>query len=130
RDANFVFEGIFGRLVRHVDTDSVYIELPAVIHTSKAAFFVAAPEQAGPAVRTKLVEQSGLPVAITKRNQVFTKQPNANGRAIRFRQFSRKQRRQPVPAEVIAHWRACPSIREQGIFFMGQHNESPLQGGL
>src|ERR1700730_16274965 len=83
-----IFECIFRRLVRHVHTGALRIELPPVINTSKAALFVTTPEQAGSTMRTKLIEQSDSPVAIAKGDEIFPKQANPHRWTIRCRQLS------------------------------------------
>src|SRR5215831_8795794 len=66
---HLVLKRVFGRLIRHVHAGTVHVKLPSVINASKAAFFVATPEQAGAPVWTEFVDESDAAVRVAKRNE-------------------------------------------------------------
>src|SRR5262245_17175697 len=118
RGTNLILEMQFARLIHHVDTAALNVELPAVVDTAQATLFIAAKKQRYPPMRTVLLEKPDTTGRVTKGYQVFAQQLDAHRWAIGFRHLPREQRRHPVPAHGLSHRHARTNTRDQFVFFV------------
>src|SRR5204863_6672618 len=74
---DLLLERALGRLVRHVDTATGYVEFPAVVDASEPVLFVAAEEQRRAPMRAVLSDQSGSTFRISKGDEPLAKRSRA-----------------------------------------------------
>ena len=109
------------RLVHLLDAIAFDVELPAVIDAPQAGFLVASKPQRGAAMRAELVDEPDAALAVAKTDELLPEQLNAHRRAVRLRHFARKEGRNPIPPQHIAHRRARSYSRHQLVLFACQH---------
>ena len=100
-------------------------ELPAVIGAAQPAALVAAKEEVGAPVRAARLDDADAAVRVAKGHEVLAQELHANRIAVRRRQLSRQQRRQPIAPERGAHWGSRARIRERLVLLQCQHRSLP-----
>src|SRR5579864_1771213 len=82
RGSDFVLEVGFGWLIGHIDARAVGGELPAVVDTSDATFFVSAEEQGSATVGTIVLNDSNLARSVAEGDQLLAHEREADRRAV------------------------------------------------
>src|SRR6516162_1672434 len=127
-----VFEcavGIFGLLIRLLETFTVSVVEPAMIGTAQAVLFWYSQNQRHAPVRALRADEPRSPLFIPIENQVFAKYPHRFGRPLD--QLGASRHGIPVAAQQFAHRRAAPDLCKQLIFFTAQHKSRlPLTSGF
>jgi hypothetical protein len=103
RRTNFMGETALGGFVHLLHAGTVHIKLPTVIHAAQAGLFIAPKPQGDQAVRAEFVQQANSPLRVPKGYELLAQELHAYRRAIRFGQFRRQQRRNPVASHRLAH---------------------------
>src|SRR5581483_11220385 len=116
-----VLEAGFWRLVGHIDALAAHLELPAVVDAAQPLLLVAAEEERGAAVGTVVAQQPHLAPGVAEGDEVFTKDPQAEGWAIRVRELGGHEHREPEAAKQRAHRRAGPDSGQQLVFRLTCH---------
>src|SRR5215208_5580220 len=80
---DLVLEIRLRRLVRHVETVSVDIELPAVVDAAQPRLLISAEEQGCAAVRAVVLNEANLASGVAKSDEVLTHEADAQWIAIR-----------------------------------------------
>jgi len=88
-----------------------------VINAAQAAFFVAAEEQRGAAMRAAVIEHADPPCAVAKGDQPLAQQHHAQRVAVGS-QFRRQAGRHPVLPHQRAHRGAGADTRQQFVFHL------------
>ena len=113
------------RLVHLINALTRHVELPPVVHATEAVLLVAGKPQRRQPVRTVLVEYADAPARVPERDEVLAHKPHAHGRAIGSGQLPVQQRRNPIPAQHVAHRRAWPHSRQQLVLLLRKHLKPP-----
>jgi len=92
-----------------------------VIDAAHAALFVAAEEQRCTSVRAIVFQKPDFASAVSKRDQLFAKQQDPHGVAIRRGQFRGQQCWHPILPHQVAHRRSPTNARDQFVVFLLEH---------
>ena len=104
-------------LVHLVDAGAGDVELPAVIDAAQPVLLVAPQPERDAAMGAELLKQANAAEAVTKRDEVLAQQPHAHRSAVRSRQLTRQQRRQPVAPQQLPSGRPRPDLRNERVVF-------------
>ena len=73
----------------------------------------------------KLVDQAVAALGIAEGDQALGEELDPHRRAIVFRQFLGKQRRQPIAAEQLAHCGPGAGLGQKLVLFFSEHDFRP-----
>jgi len=88
-----------------------------MINAPKTALFVAAVKQRSAAMGTVFAHKPDPPLAVAKSNQVLAQETHAYRRTIRFGNFFRQQRGNPIAPEQTTHRPIGMHPSQQLVFF-------------
>jgi hypothetical protein len=109
------------RCVRHIDTITRGVELPAVIDAADAVLLVAPEEQGGAAMWAAVIQDPDPAGAVAERDQPFAEQHQPHRRAVAL-QLRRHRRRNPVLPHHFAHHSAGPDTEEVFAVLLFTHH--------
>jgi hypothetical protein len=108
------------RQIGHIEAVARDVVFPAVIDAAQAAFFIAAEEQRGAAVRAAVVEHADPPCAVAEGDQSLAQQHQGKRVAVGS-QLRRQAGRHPVLSHQRAHRGTGANTRQQFVFRLSGH---------
>ncbi len=122
--AHLVFIRALGRLGRHLEHAARDVVEPAVVETAQTAVFDAPVAEIGAAMRAQEAEQPRPAGIVAEQHEIFAEDPHRFRRAA-GRQIGCQRDRMPVLAHERAARRAGAGLRDEIVFFFGQHATRP-----